>query len=69
MRSQLAWLQNLLAQGKVESFADIPEYALSGPLTWLEFVIRGGEVWHEAQFGMKSTCRMALHAAPCCLGN
>lgn len=40
---QLDWLRSLLLSGKADAFKHIPEYALSAPLTWLEFVIRGGQ--------------------------
>ncbi|GAX86675.1 hypothetical protein CEUSTIGMA_g14083.t1, partial [Chlamydomonas eustigma] len=39
----LTWLHNLLRTGKVDAFKLVPEYILSNCLSWLEFVIRGGQ--------------------------
>eukprot|EP00955_Chlamydomonas_euryale_P109300 365920-Chlamydomonas_euryale.AAC.27 len=36
-------MEALLSAGRDDAFASIPEYSLSNALTWLDFVIRGGQ--------------------------
>lgn len=53
----LGWLTSLLESGAEAAFASIPEYALTSSLTWLEWVIRGGQAVRGRQlFFQPPTC-------------
>jgi hypothetical protein len=53
---QVAWLRHLVVSGRTAELASVPEYVLSDLVSWLTFVIRGGEAVVVASKPMGASC-------------